>query len=93
VYRVRRIIQLVFKYDPAVWSFDQKPFHRNEAGSKLVPTLAWKGQPCVELRENHSQTRDRWSCCTMAGFRLPRCGRSRPPSYGMCVQGRAGSAG
>jgi hypothetical protein len=66
VYRVRRFIQLVFKYDPAVWSFDQKPFHRNEAGSKLVPTLAWKGQPCVELRENHSQTRDRWSCCTMA---------------------------
>ena len=36
----------------------------NEAGSKDMPTLDFKGARAVALKEVHAQTRERWTACT-----------------------------
>ena len=65
VFRVRALIRAIFGYEPALWNFDQSPYHMNEAGSKETGTLALRGQPAVVLKEGHAATRSRWSMCTM----------------------------
>ena len=65
VFRVRALILAKFGYDPALWNFDQSPYHMNEAGSKETGTLALRGQPVVVLKEGHAATRARWSMNTM----------------------------
>ncbi|MCP4245229.1 MAG: hypothetical protein GY772_32230, partial [bacterium] len=69
--RVRLFIALHHGYAPRALNFDQKPFHMNEAGSKLKHTLDWRGSDRVELKECHASTRTRWTattcCATDAG--------------------------
>ena len=65
VFRVRAFILAKFGYDPALWNFDQSPYHMNEAGSKETGTLALRGQPVVVLKEGHAATRTRWTMNTM----------------------------
>jgi hypothetical protein len=65
VYKVRLIIWLLFGYDPEMDSFDQKPFHHDEAGSKDRRTLAFRGSGTVSLKENCANTRDRWTANTL----------------------------
>ena len=65
VFRVRGLIRAKFGYDPALWNFDQSPYHMNEAGSKETGTLALRGQPVVVLKEGHAATRSRWTMNTM----------------------------
>ena len=65
VFRVRAFIVAKFGYEPALWNFDQSPYHMNEAGSKETGTLALRGQPVVVLKEGHAATRARWSMTTM----------------------------
>ena len=62
--RVRYWILLATGEEPeAIGNFDQKPFHVNESGSKLQKTLDFKGG-CVQLKELHSATRERWTAQT-----------------------------
>mgnify|MGYP000694948667 CR=1 FL=1 len=49
--------------------FDQKPFHINEAGSKCAYTLTHKGELEIPLKEQHSETRERWTVNTMVTSR------------------------
>ena len=72
IYRIRLFILLVFGYDPEIDSIDQKPFHRNEAGSKCQPTLSWTGAREVELNECHGSTRDRFTGLTMCTSSVER---------------------
>ena len=65
VFRARGLIRAKFGYDPALWNFDQTPYHMNEAGSKETGTLALRGQPVVVLKEGHAATRCRWTMNTM----------------------------
>ena len=51
VFRVRAFILAKFGYDPALWNFDQSPYHVNAAGSKETGALARRGQPVVVLKE------------------------------------------
>ena len=46
-FRLHRLCQLVFGYDPVNEGFDQKPMHFNESGSRTRQTLTWKGVPEV----------------------------------------------
>ena len=62
--RLRRWVYRHKGYDPHIDSWDQKPVHRAEAGSKSRKTLAWTGAD-VELVENHGHTRERWTAMTM----------------------------
>ena len=63
--RVRTLCWLQHGYDPRASGFDQKPFHINESGSKEAKTLAHKNQREVALKELHTDTRARWTACTM----------------------------
>jgi hypothetical protein len=45
-------------------NLDQKGWHVNQAGSKDLRTLDLKGAPRVDLKENHSATRERLSFMT-----------------------------
>ena len=61
VYKIRKLIELHFGYDPKMRNIDQSPFHGNEAGSAECNTLALKGAPTVPVVEDHAATRCRWS--------------------------------
>ena len=87
IHRVRRWIQLTFGYDPEIWSFDQKPFYRNHAGSKRMPTLCFRGQADVLVREIHSDTRDRFSANTLVVTSLECLPWPFPPLE-ICMGGR-----
>lgn len=70
--RTRRLVQKLFGYDPEVDNVDQKPFYRNNAGSKQESTLEWSGTVGVTLHELHAHTRQRWTCntyCTSSSSR------------------------
>ena len=67
--RVRALALLLLKYDLEADGFDQKPVHRNEAGSKLQPTLSIKGCPEIAIKELHSETRERFSVNTLVTSR------------------------
>ena len=82
VYRFRAAIKTIFGYDPEIWSFDQKPFHHDESGSKDIKTLDVLGAVEVPLRENHAQTRKRWSATT---FCLTNVERARQIPFGECL--------
>ena len=62
--RVRVPAFLVRPHELEVDGFDQKPPHMNEAGSKAQPTLAFRGEPEIRPKENHSATRCRWTATT-----------------------------
>ena len=62
--KVRALILAEFGYDPVIYSFDQKPFHMNEAGCKESKTLSFKNVETV-CRENHTDTRSRWTGNTL----------------------------
>ena len=47
-------------------SFDQTPYHMNDAGSKETGTLALRGQPVVVMKEGHAATRARWTVNIMS---------------------------
>ena len=64
LYKVRRLCQLTFGYDPLIEGWDQKPFHFNESGSHMKKTLHWKGVVEVPLKECASAVRSRWSANT-----------------------------
>ena len=67
--RVRCLAALTFEYDMDADGFDQKPFHINEAGSKCASTLTHKGELEIPLKEQHSETRERWTVNTMVTSR------------------------
>ena len=60
MFRASAFILAKFGYDPALWNFDQSPYHMNEAGSKETGTLALRGQPVVVLKEGHVTTISRF---------------------------------
>jgi len=60
---------LTFDYDLDADGFDQKPFHINEAGSKCAMTLSFKGERDIPLKEQHTETRERWTVNTMVTSR------------------------
>ena len=62
--RLRRWVYRHHGYDPHIDSWDQKPIHRAEGGSKMRKTLAWKGGD-VGIVENHGHARERWTAMTM----------------------------
>ena len=61
--RVRALAQFALGIQPIIEGIDQKGLHKNEAGSKSSKSLAFEGVD-VELKENHAQTRDRFSLMT-----------------------------
>ena len=65
VFRIRKFINLVHGYDPVQINFDQTPYHMNEAGSKEVSTLSFRGCGEVPLKEGHAATRKRWTANTL----------------------------
>ena len=65
VTRVRALVLEMFGYDPVIYSFDQKPFHMNESGSKNCGSLSFRGASDVPCRENIAETRDRWTGNTL----------------------------
>jgi len=66
VIRVRRFAELTLGSDlaEAIYGVDEKPVHFNESGSKVARTLEIEGAPCVKLKENHANTRERVSVMT-----------------------------
>ena len=85
VHKVRKLIQLHFGYDPVCSNVDQSPFHMNEAGSKAMGTLSFKGAPSVPLIENHAATRMRWSlnsCTTSSAVAV----KERLPGFELMFQ-------
>jgi hypothetical protein len=73
LFRIRQLILLTHGYDCVMENFDQKPFHMNEAGSKMAKTLDWRGRPCVELKECHASTRARWTATTWSSSASDAC--------------------
>ena len=71
-----------------VWNFDQKPFHKNEAGSKALKTLDFQSARSTAIKEIHSQTRERWCCSTMCVSSKQRAIEGVPME--MMFQGGAG---
>ena len=75
--RVRKFVQMMKGYDPAMSNCDQSPYHKNEAGSQGATTLSVKGAPIVVLKEGHADTRSRWTSCTTTlsdfGMEAPDC--------------------
>ena len=65
IIRVRTLIMEKFGYDPVIISFDQKPFHMDESGSKCRGTLAFKGQEDVSIAENCADSKTRWTGNTL----------------------------
>ncbi|MCP4007872.1 MAG: hypothetical protein GY725_27125 [bacterium] len=63
--RVRALARAVLGYDLSLHNADQSPFHKNEAGSKNMGTLTFKGAPTVPIKEDHAGTRSRWSVQTL----------------------------
>lgn len=67
-----------------VWNFDQKPFHMNESGSKDIKTLDFANAREVAIKEVHSQTRARWTVCTLCQSSLQR---DQPPPFECMFKG------
>ena len=65
IIKVRTLIQEKFGYDPIIYSFDQKPFHMDESGSKARGTLAFKGEEDVSISENCADSKTRWTGNTL----------------------------
>ena len=65
VQRVQQLAKRVLGRELVVEGIDEKPIHLNESGSKEIRTLAIWGEDDVELRQNHSHTRERCSIMTM----------------------------
>ena len=63
--------------------------HRLESGSKLKQMLAWAGGT-VELKENHSHTRDRWTANTTVTTDIARA--SELPHVEFMARGGPGVA-
>ena len=61
--RVRALAQFALGIQPIIEGIDQKGLHKNEVGSKSAKSMAFAGVD-VELKENHAQTRDRFSLMT-----------------------------
>ena len=61
--RVRALAQFTLGIQPIIEGIDQKGLHKNEAGSKSAKSLSFGGME-VDLKENHAQTRDRFSLMT-----------------------------
>ena len=78
VAKIRKFIMLKFGYDPDCRNIDQSPFHMNEAGSKEVNSLAFKGAPTVPLIESHAATRERWSLNSVTMSSTERIRRRLP---------------
>ena len=57
---------------------DQKGWYMNQAGSKNTPTLAFRGEEAVELKENHAHTRARVSFMTYCSNDPARIARGLP---------------
>ena len=64
VYFARALAATIFGHDLPIFGLDQTPFFMNETGSRNAPSLEVAGAPSVALRENHSQTRTRYSVLT-----------------------------
>ena len=64
VQRVQQLAKRVLGRELVVEGIDEKPIHLNEGGSKDVRTLAVEGEVDVELRRNHSHTRERSTVMT-----------------------------
>ena len=86
--RVRVLMWLEFGYEPTIEGFDQKPFHMSESGSKNQATLALRGEPDVKLKENHTETRQRWSANTFV-VSCEDCAERIPPLEA-CFRGGTG---
>ena len=65
VIKIRTLIKEKFGYDPIIYSFDQKPFHMDESGSKARGTLAFTGSEDVSISENCADTKTRWTGNTL----------------------------
>ena len=61
--RVRALAQFALGIQPIIEGIDQKGLHKNEVGSKSAKSLSFAGME-VDLKENHAQTRDRFSLMT-----------------------------
>ena len=62
--RLRALAKFTLKRDLVCEGYDQKGLHMNEGGSKNTGCLAIKGAPEVPLKENHADTRQRFSLMT-----------------------------
>ena len=65
ILRARTFVLEHFGYEPVIYSFDQKPFHMDESGSKACGTLSWKGEEDVSIKENCAATKSRWTGNTL----------------------------
>ena len=67
LFKVRKFILLLKKYDPVLWNADQTPYYQNEVGAQNKPTLAVMGAN-VPIVEGKSAAHSRWtamlSCCS-----------------------------
>ena len=61
-----------------VWNFDQKPFHKNKAGSKSLQSLEFRGAGNVSIKDTHAQTRERWTACTVCVSNKQRAATGPP---------------
>ncbi len=79
--RVRQLALLCFSHDLPMVGLDQKGLHYNESGSKATSALALQGEPAIALKENHAQTRARFTVMTAVvsdARLLPRRGGAPP---------------
>jgi hypothetical protein len=90
---VRHYAMLLFGVDPGQHcdGADQKPWHVNEAGSKLLGTLAMKGAKSVPLREDHNATRARMTIMTYVSNNAGRLARGMPLECLFCLKGSGSS--
>ena len=58
LFRIRLFISLKFGYEPAIFNFDQSPYHHNETGSQNKATLGVRGST-VPVVEGNSDVKSR----------------------------------
>ena len=81
LFRIRKLIQLVFGYDALILNWDQSPFHHNETGSQDKPTLALRGD-IVPVVQGNADAKKRWTAqlCTQSRFPAVAGDRAMPPA-------------
>ena len=90
VQRVQQLAKRVLGRELPVEGIDEKPIHLNEGGSKDVRTLAVVGEDDVELRRNHSHTRERATIMTSTTSDLAKA--EHPSRLPIELMKKAGSA-
>ena len=88
VFKVRRLAEHFLDNDLSkkMVQMDEKPIHMNESGSKAVKKLEHEGGAHVDIRTNHSASRERVAIMTSAFSSAELAAACGKPPLEACIK-------